>query len=188
VGDEDSRAALHDSLEAGEDLFFGVGVYGGQCVVEDEDAGVADYGSGYGGALLLAAGEGETALAYHGVEAAGEFEDLVSDVGDGGGFFDLLVGGGGNSEGYVVADGVGEEVGLLGDEADVLTETLEGDGADGSVVDQDTAGGGVEQAGDEVYEGGFSGAGGAYDGETASGGDVEVDVAENVGTGGVGEG
>ena len=42
----------------------------------------------------------------------------VRDVGDGGGVFDLLVGGVGDAEGDVVADGVGEEEGLLRDEAD----------------------------------------------------------------------
>ena len=78
VGDEDRGAALHDFAQAGEDLLLGVGVDGGQCVVEDEDAGVAEHGAGDGGALLLAAGEGDAALADHGVEAAGEFENLVA--------------------------------------------------------------------------------------------------------------
>ena len=41
------------------------------------------------------------------------------DVGGGGGIEDLGVGGVGDAEGYVLADGVGEEEGLLGDEADV---------------------------------------------------------------------
>ena len=90
VGDEDGGAALHDLAQAGEDLLFGVGVDGGERVVEDEDARVADEGAGDGGALLLAAGEGDAALADHGVEAAREFEDLVGDVGGRGGFQDLL--------------------------------------------------------------------------------------------------
>ena len=51
------------SLEAAEDALFGVGVDAGQGVVEDEDFGVADDGAGDGGALFLAAGEGESALA-----------------------------------------------------------------------------------------------------------------------------
>ena len=65
-----------------EDALFGVGVYAGEGVVEDEDVGVADDGAGDGGALFLAAGEGEAALADHGVEAFGELEDLGGDVGD----------------------------------------------------------------------------------------------------------
>ncbi len=188
MGDEDGGAALHDLTEAGEDALFGVGIDRGEGVVEDEDARVADDGSGDGGALFLAAGESDSALANHGLEAAGELEDLVSDVGDGGGLFDLLGGGVRGAEGDVVADGVGEEEGLLRDEADVSAEGLEGEGADGAVVDEDGAGVGVLEAGDEVDEGGFAGAGGAYDGEAAAGGDAEVDVVEDGGTVGVGEG
>ena len=52
--------------------------------------GVADDGAGDGGALLLAAGEGEAAFADLGVEAFGELENFGADVGDGGGFLDLF--------------------------------------------------------------------------------------------------
>ena len=103
MGDEDGGAAVHDLAEAGEDLLFGVGVYGGEGVVEDEDAGVAEDGAGDGGALLLAAGEGDAALADDGLEAAGELEDLGGDVGGGGGVEDLGVGGVGAAEGDVCA-------------------------------------------------------------------------------------
>ncbi len=59
----------------------------------------------------------------------------------------------------------------------------------GLAVDEDGAGGGVVEAGDEGDEGGFAGAGGADDGEGGAGGDVEVDVVEDLGAaGGVGEG
>ena len=144
--------------------------------------GIADDGAGDGGALLLAAGEGDSALADHGVEAAGEFEDLGRDVGDGGGVFDLFGGGVGRAEGDVVADGVGEEEGLLGDEADVFAKLGEWEEADGFAVDEDGAGDGVLQAGDEVYQCGFAGAGRAYDGETAARGDAQIDVVEDGGT------
>ena len=76
VGDEDGGATFHDSLQAAEDALFGVGVDAGEGVVEDEDFGIADDGAGDGGALLLAAGEGESALADLGVEAFGELENL----------------------------------------------------------------------------------------------------------------
>ena len=188
MGDEDGGAAFHDVAEAGEDALFGVGIDRGQGVVEDEDAWVADDGSGDGGALFLSAGEGDSAFTDHGVKAAGEFEDFGGDVGDGGGLLDLLGGGVGCTEGDVVTDGIGEEEGLLGHEADVAAEGLEGEGADGAVVDEDGAGDGVLKAGDEVNEGGFAGAGGAYDGEAAAGGDAEVDVVKDDRTVGVGEG
>ena len=86
-----------------------------------------------------------------------------------------------------MADGVGEEKGLLGNEADVVAESLEGQVVDGVAVDEDGAWFGVEDAGDEVDEGRFAGAGGAYDREAGAGGDVEGDVAEDCGGVGVGE-
>ena len=49
-------------------------------------------------------------------------------------------------------------------------------------------GGGVVEAGDETDEGGFAGAGGAYDGEAGAGGDAEVDVVEDGWSVRVGEG
>jgi hypothetical protein len=153
-------------------LLFGVGVYAGQGVIEDEDGGIAEDGSRDGGALLLAARKGDAALAYDGAEAAGEFEDLVGDVGGAGGAFDLLVeglfgcvgGGCGDAEGDVVGDGGGEEEGFLGDEADGRAESVEGVVAEGAVVEQDGVGWRVVEAGDEGDERGFAGAGGAYDG------------------------
>ena len=164
VGDEDGGPALHDGAKALEDAFFGVSIDAGERVVEDEDARVADDGAGDGGALLLAAGESDAALADHGVEALGELEDLGGDVGDGGGFFDLLGGCLGDTEGDVLADGLREEECFLWDEAYVFAQGVEGEAADGFSVDEDGTESGVVEAGDEADEGGFAGAGGAYDG------------------------
>ena len=85
VADEDGGAAEHLLPEAGEDLLFGVGVYTRQGIVQNQDAGVAEEGAGDGGALLLAAGEGDAALADDGLEAAGKVEDLGGDVSGAGG-------------------------------------------------------------------------------------------------------
>lgn len=179
VGDEDGGPALHDGAKAVEDALFGVGVDAGEGVVEDEDARVADDGAGDGGALLLAAGEGDAALADHGVEALGELEDLGGDVGDGGGFLDLFSSCLGDTEGDVLADGLGEEEGLLRDVAYVFAQGVEGEAADGFSVDEDGTGSGIVKAGDEANEGGFARAGRAYDGEAGAGGDAEVDVFED---------
>ena len=69
VGDEDGGAPAHDFAEMIEDFVFGVGVDAGEGVVEDEDAGAAEKGAGDGGALLLASGESDAALADGGVVA-----------------------------------------------------------------------------------------------------------------------
>ena len=90
VGDEDGGASLHDLAEMVEDFVFGVGVDAGEGVVEDQDAGAAEEGAGYGGALLLASGEGDAALAYRGVVAFGETFYVLGDVGGFGGGLDVV--------------------------------------------------------------------------------------------------
>ena len=77
VGDEDGGASVHEVAKVVEDFVFGVGVDAGEGVVEDEDAGAAEEGAGDGGALLLASGEGDAALADGGVVAVGEVFDVA---------------------------------------------------------------------------------------------------------------
>ena len=90
VGDEDGGASAHDFAEMVEDFIFGVGVDAGEGVVEDENARAAQKGAGDGGALLLASGERDAALAYGGVVAFGEAFDVLRDVGGFGGGFDVV--------------------------------------------------------------------------------------------------
>ena len=75
------------------------------------------------------------------------------------------IGGVGAAEGDVLADGVGEEEGLLRDEADVAAEGSSRPTADGLPSMRTDAVGRRREAGDEADEGGFAGAGGADDGE-----------------------
>ena len=91
VGNEDGGAAAHYVAQVVEDFVFGVGVDAGEGVVEDEDFGIANEGAGDGGALLLAAGEGDAAFADHGVVAFGEGFDVGGDVGGFGGAADFGV-------------------------------------------------------------------------------------------------
>jgi len=93
VGDEDRSSSLHDTGESLENALLGVGIDGGQSVVKDENARIADDSPCDGRALFLATGEGDSAFSHHCVEAARELKDLCADVGDGCGLFDLLVGG-----------------------------------------------------------------------------------------------
>src|ERR1035438_3479092 len=89
VGDEDGGSSAHDFAEMVQDFVFGVGVYAGEGVVEDQNARAAQEGAGDGGALLLASGEGDAALADRRVVAFGKTLDVVRDVGGLGGGFDL---------------------------------------------------------------------------------------------------
>jgi hypothetical protein len=47
-------------------------------------------------------------------------------------------------------------------------------------VEEDAAGGGVIEAGEEAEEGAFAAAGGAHDGDELAGRDVEIEAAEDI--------
>lgn len=57
VGDDDGGSADHDAVEGLLDAFLGLGVEGAGGLVEEEDGGVLDNGSGDGNPLLLASRE-----------------------------------------------------------------------------------------------------------------------------------
>lgn len=69
VGDQDTRPALHHSLQGGADAEFGFGVDAAGGFVEDQNAGIVGQGAGEVDELLLARGEGTAALADGLVEA-----------------------------------------------------------------------------------------------------------------------
>src|ERR1039457_3029963 len=90
VGDEDGGPPTHDLAEVVEDFVFRLGIDTGEGVVQDQDTRAAEQGAGNGGALLLASGEGDAALAYGGVVAFGKRFDVLGNVGDLGGGFDVV--------------------------------------------------------------------------------------------------
>ena len=63
--------------DRGDQLDFGALIDGAEDVVEEQEGGFAVEGAGEGGALALAAGEGDAALADDGVEAFGEGSQQV---------------------------------------------------------------------------------------------------------------
>ena len=108
VGDEQGSAALHHALQFAQDLLLGIGVDAGQSVVEDQDAGVADDGAGNRGALFLAAGKGDAALADGGGQAGGEFFKFAANVRRFGGLKNLAIGSPGSAKSDISADGLAE--------------------------------------------------------------------------------
>jgi len=80
VRDEDRSASFHYLAQTVEDVIFGMRVDAGESIVEDEDAGLADDGSGNGDALLLSSGEGQSALADHGFILFGKAFDIFRDA------------------------------------------------------------------------------------------------------------
>src|SRR5271167_4289964 len=79
--DENRSASPHHFAEMVQNPVFGLGVYAGQRIVEDENARVAKDGAGDRGALFLAAGKGDAALADEGLIAIGKTLDIDRDIG-----------------------------------------------------------------------------------------------------------
>ena len=119
--------ALHETVEGFLDEGFVLGVNAGEGLVEDQYRSVFEEGPGDGDALSLAAGEPDGALADIGIVALGKLGDELVGVGGSGGSFKLFPGGVLLAESKVVGDGAMEEVGVLGDDGDVLTDVVEGE-------------------------------------------------------------
>src|SRR5258708_6795779 len=187
VGDENRGAALHDSAQAVEDALFGLRVHGRQGIVEDQNSRIADDGTGDGGPLLLPSGEGDAALANHGVVGLAEVLDVTVKAGNFGGFADALLVILRQAESDVAADSLTEQVSVLRNETDRLAQRGERPFADGTAVDQDAVIGGFPEAGDESGERGLAAAGRADDGESRASGNFEMNVAKHrMGTAAIG--
>ncbi len=160
VGDEDEgyADAVLEALELDLHRPAELGIQGGEGFVEEEDFRSADQGAGEGDALLLAAGELGRFACFKTRE--GDEVDGFGDAAGAFGFGDLLHL---KAEGDVVGDiQVGKEGIALEDLVDVAFVGWEG--GDVVVVEEDLAGGGVFEAGDEAEEGCFAAAGGAEEG------------------------
>src|SRR4028118_1579273 len=117
LGDHEDGAVLlaHQPVQGLLDRRLRLRVHRRSAIVEDEEAGVNQQGSGYRDPLALPAREADAALPDHGLVPVGEPADELVGLRRLRGLADLLVRGVGLSEGYVVPDGAGEEPGLLED-------------------------------------------------------------------------
>ncbi len=179
VGDDEGGAALHQVAQGILDQMFALGVQRTGGFVEDQDFGIGEDGAGDGDALLLAAGEFVAAFADDGFVAFVELQDEVVGIGFLGGCLDFRAGGVAFSVGDVVGDGAVEEIDILQDHGELGAVEFQGELADVGVVEADGAAGDVEETGDEIDEGGFSGARGANDGEGGAGANVQRDAIDD---------
>jgi hypothetical protein len=136
VRDEDGGASAHDVAQVVEDPVFGVRVDAGERVVENENAGIANQGAGDGGALLLAAGEGDAAFADHGVVAFGKASMSAAMLAASAALRIFLVGRIFDAEGDVFADAVAEEESFLGTKPILRRSDRQRVFADGAAVDE----------------------------------------------------
>ncbi len=80
----------------------------------------------------------------------------------------------------VVADGIVEENRLLGDLADLFAQRSQADFAEIVAVDEDAARAHIEEAGDEVDHGRFSGAAGTDEGNDLTATNIQVDIVQDL--------
>src|ERR1700728_289852 len=155
VRNEDGGAPLHHVAQVVENLVFGVGVDAGESVVEDQNLGIADEGTGNCGALLLTAGEGDAAFAHHRVVAFGEALDIGGDVGRVGGTLNLLIGSRFHAQCNVFANAVTEEKSFLRHESDVFAQRCHEIIANMSSIDENHTGLRVVDARNQAHQSGL---------------------------------
>src|SRR5260370_2540438 len=136
VRDQNGSAPVHDAPQAREDALFGLRVDAGQRIVEDQYAWVADNGAGNGGALLLAAREGDTALTNYGFIFVGEAFDVRIEAGDLRGLANLVEIVIREDERDIAANGFAEQVSVLRNVADGTAQSVKRPFTDATTVDE----------------------------------------------------
>ena len=153
VGDHQHRPVLHQLTERLLDQELALGVEVGGRLVQDQNGRVLQKRAGDGEALALPARELDPALAHGRRVALGQHRHELMDLRHPGGVLDVGLGGAGPAVADVVADGVGEEESLLGDDAHERPERGHGDFPDVAAVYFDAPGLDVVKARHEVHEG-----------------------------------
>ena len=163
MGDEDGGAALPGVGQVVQDGPLGLGVHGGDGVVQDQDGGVFHQGPGDGDALLLPAGHGDAPLPQYGVVPQGEVLHVAVHVRQGGRDGHPLPVGDGLGEVDVPGDGVAEQEIVLGHVGGGPAHVPDGDGVHVMAVDEQRPVGHVAGAQDQVYHRGLARPGAAHD-------------------------
>ncbi|GHJ18900.1 hypothetical protein TPA0909_05140 [Streptomyces albus] len=179
VGDQQGGAARHHTAQRVVDLVLDAGVHGGGRVVQEQQPRVAEQGAGQGYALALAAGEGQSLFADGGVVAVGQLLDETVRLGGLGGGADLFVGGVGRPVGDVLADGRGEEEGVLGDQSDGAAQRVECQLADVLAADAHGAAGHVVVARQQHRDGGLAAAAGSHQGHGLTRFDPQAEAVQH---------
>ena len=127
VGDDESGAALHEPVQGllYDRLVFCINA--GKGLVQNQYGRVLEQGPGYGYSLALAARQSDGPLADEGVVALRQLGDELVGVGGPGRGLQLLLSGVGLAEPQVVRHRPVKEVGVLGDNGDLVTKLVKGE-------------------------------------------------------------
>ena len=130
--------------------------------------------------MAFASGETIAPLAHHGVQSVRQSLHHAAQPGAVDRVPDLLVRGVRSSQGQVSADGVVEQMSVLGDHAHRGVQRCGGDVTDVRAVVADGAGADVVQAGQQGRDGGLARPGGAHQGIGLAGPHREGDAVQHL--------
>ena len=179
MGDDERGAVLHQAVHALFNQALGAGVDGAGGLVQHQNRSLAQRRAGNVEQLALALRQVRAVALDHGVVAVGQALDEAVGAGGLRGFDDLFVGGVEAAVADVLHDGAAEQVGILQDHGDVLSQHVALDVLDVDAVDGDRAGINVIEAVEQVGNGGLACAGGADEGDLLAGLCVQGDVLQH---------
>ena len=176
MGDHKSGSGLHQVVERAHHQAFRFGVQRTGRLIEDQNGGVLQESAGDRQSLAFTPGQGGTPLADHGVVASGHLGDEIMRPSSPGGGLDFITGGIRPSIRDILGNRNRKEKRFLQNKGNLVAKVAQTEIADVLAVDADAALPGIEKAGNEADEGGFSGAGGADDRESFACGERQRDV------------
>ena len=181
MGNQNHRGAAQVLPQGGADLGIRLGVHRRQGVVKDHHRRALHQHPGDGHPLLLTAREGHAPLAHQSIVAVGEFGDGLVHAGNGCGAAKLLGGRLRRCGGDVLADGLGEEEGLLEHQANLSAQAVPADGADIPAADGDLPLplAQVIEPVEEMHQGALARAGAAQDAQGSAPGDGEGEILQD---------
>ena len=159
-------------------LGFGVAVEGACGLIEDQDLRLAQDGPGQGEALPLASAEAVAVLPDQGVVAGGQGADEVVGAGRLGGLLDRLKRNGvAHAERDVGGNGVVEQEHLLADYTQVPLPAVQIQSLQIDPINENLSCRWVEEAYEQIGDGGFTSTGGSHQGQGGTPGEREVQIA-----------
>src|SRR5207302_4703978 len=182
VTDDDACAPFHHFAQTEKDFLFGLGIDGGERVIENENFRIAHNRACDACALLLPAGERNSALADHRFETSGKFLNLPCDLCDFRGAANVLDGSVVDPVGDILQERIGKEKCFLLNVSDVVPENLERNPADIHSVDEDFSCRDFVEPGNEIDQGRFAGAGVPDDGKCRPLRNPKIDVSQSRGS------
>ena len=188
VGNDESGPALGQVVKGPLDFGLGDGIQGGGCLVQNQNGRIFQEDPGDGHPLLLAAGQEGPPFAHIGVKPIGHSQDVVINFRLPGRLVHLFLCGVRLAIADILKNRIGKEEHVLLDNADVLVNGPLLHLAHIHPVNANATGGYVIEPGNQLAQGGFATAGGAYNGHRLPGLHMKVHIVKHRQVPVVGEG